>query len=124
MAKTVLQGHGVLVSGGCPKCPERISVFLREHETYKNTRCTFCGADVHGDGISGIIRDGHYDLKVDGHPAEIKVEEYTLKEDSNNAPSHMEELAEYEKGRRTHSRTRRHHHHIIRRLPAWIGKKV
>jgi hypothetical protein len=60
MAKTVFKGRGALISGVCPRCPERVSVFLRENEPYRNGKCTYCGADLYGDGISGIIREGHH----------------------------------------------------------------
>ncbi|MFZ2455960.1 MAG: hypothetical protein WAX07_05750 [Candidatus Altiarchaeia archaeon] len=60
MAKTVFKGRGTLISGTCPRCPEMVSVFLREDEAYKNSRCNYCGTDIYGDGISGIIREGHH----------------------------------------------------------------
>lgn len=60
MAKTVFKGRGSVISGVCPRCPERVSVFLRENEAYKNSRCMYCGAEIYGDGISGMIREGHH----------------------------------------------------------------
>ncbi len=60
MAETVFKGRGTLISGVCPCCPEVVSVFLRENEPYRNSRCNYCGAMIHGDGISGIVREGHY----------------------------------------------------------------
>ena len=60
MAKIVIEGQGSLIYGSCPKCPERISVFLKPGENCKNSKCIYCGAEVHGDGISDIIREGHY----------------------------------------------------------------
>jgi len=60
MAKTVFKGRGALISGVCPSCVEPVSVFLQEDEAYKNSRCVYCGAELYGDGISGIIREGHH----------------------------------------------------------------
>ena len=61
LAKMVIEGQGEIVYGCCPKCPERISVFLRNGEKFKNAKCAYCGAEIHGDGISAIIREGHYE---------------------------------------------------------------
>jgi hypothetical protein len=60
MAKVVFEGVGSLITGGCPKCPERITVLLKHGERFKNAKCIYCGANIHGDAISEIIREGHY----------------------------------------------------------------
>ena len=71
MAKTVFKGRGALISGVCPKCPERVSVFLRENEPYRNGKCTYCGAEIYGDGISGIIREGHHVSPICDHKSGV-----------------------------------------------------
>ncbi|MFZ2455962.1 MAG: hypothetical protein WAX07_05760 [Candidatus Altiarchaeia archaeon] len=59
MAKVVFEGIGSLITGACPRCPERVTVLVKHGESYKNAKCIYCGADIHGDAISEIIREGH-----------------------------------------------------------------
>jgi len=123
MTRIVIKGYGKLISGVCPKCPEKVSIFLREDEAYRNARCVFCGADIHGDGISGIVRDGHYDSHTNGVIAEIKVEDYAPKEELKEPHSHMRALEEYEmKG--PLSKSKRLSHHLIHTLPVSLGRKA
>lgn len=89
MAKTVFKGRGALISGICPRCPERVSVFLRESEPYRNGKCTFCGADIYGDGISGIIREGHHVSLISDQNSDV----ISVKESAVCPP----ELVEYDK---------------------------
>jgi len=63
MAKVVFEGVGSMITGACPKCPERITVLVKNGESYKNAKCIYCGAEIHGDAISEIIREGHYEEK-------------------------------------------------------------
>jgi len=65
MAKVVFEGVGSLISGVCPRCPERISVLVRAGESYRNGRCIYCGAEVYGDAISESICEGHYGVGED-----------------------------------------------------------
>lgn len=60
MAKVVFDGVGFLITGMCPKCPEKVTVLFKHGEKYKNAKCIYCGADIHGDAISEIIREGHW----------------------------------------------------------------
>ena len=91
MAKTVFKGRGALISGVCPKCPERVSVFLRENEPYRNGKCAYCGADIYGDGISGIIREGHHVSPISDHKSSV----ISVKETVICPP----EIVEYDKKR-------------------------
>ena len=59
MAKVVFEGVGSLITGTCPKCPERVSILVGHGQSYKNGKCLYCGAIVHGDAISEMIREGH-----------------------------------------------------------------
>jgi len=61
MAKVVFEGVGSLITGACPKCPERVTVLVKLGQSYKNAQCIYCGANIHGDAISEIIREGHYE---------------------------------------------------------------
>jgi len=89
MAKTVFKGRGALISGVCPRCPERVSVFLRENEPYRNGKCMYCGADIYGDGISGIIREGHHVSPISDHNGSV----ISVKDTAPCPP----ELVEYDK---------------------------
>ncbi len=91
MAKTVFKGRGAIVSGVCPGCPEVVSVFLRENEPYRNSRCNYCGAKIYGDGISGMIREGHYVSLIPQH----KGTEVSVKE----CATLPQEIAEYDRMR-------------------------
>ena len=61
MAKVVFEGVGSLITGACPKCPERVTVLVKLGQSYKNAKCIYCGAKIHGDAISEVIREGHYE---------------------------------------------------------------
>ena len=91
MAKTVFKGRGTLVSGVCPNCPEVVSVFLRENEPYRNSRCNYCGSKIYGDGISGMIREGHYVSLIPQHQGR----EVSVKECASFQP----DIAEYDRKR-------------------------
>jgi hypothetical protein len=112
MAKTVFKGRGTLISGACPRCPEVVSVFLRENEPYRNSVCNYCGAKIHGDGISGIIREGHYVSLISHNGRGVSVKECAV------CPA---EIAEYDRKRQEelHEMRRRHMlfeipHHILK----------
>jgi hypothetical protein len=102
MAKTVFKGRGALISGACPRCPERVSVFLRENEPYRNGKCAYCGAYIYGDAISGIIREGHHVSTISDHNGRAA----PIKE----APICPPELVEYDKKRQEELRERKRQH--------------
>jgi hypothetical protein len=113
MAKTVFKGRGALISGACPRCPERVSVFLREHEPYRNGKCAYCRADIYGDGISGIIREGHHVSPIRDHNGKGD----PIKE----APVCPPELVEYDKTRQLELQERGREH-LLFEIPHRIIK--
>jgi hypothetical protein len=115
MAKTVFKGRGALISGVCPRCPERVSVFLGEDEPYRNGKCTYCGADIYGDGISGIIREGHHvSLIEDNKNGVVSVKEATL------CPK---EIVEYDKRRQDELQEKKRQH-LLFEIPHRVIKQT
>jgi hypothetical protein len=115
MAKTVFKGRGALISGVCPGCPERVSVFLRENEPYRNGKCAYCGADIYGDGISGIIREGHHVSPISDHNGSA----VSVKEVAVCPP----ELVEYDKKQQEEMRERSRQH-LLFEIPHRIIKRT
>ena len=105
MTKTVFKGRGALISGVCPKCPERVSVFLRENEPYRNGKCMYCGAEIYGDGISGIIREGHHVSPICDHKSSVS----SVKETAICPP----EIVEYDKKRQDEMREQSNQHPLL-----------
>ncbi|MBN2251857.1 MAG: hypothetical protein JW724_07275 [Candidatus Altiarchaeota archaeon] len=97
MARTIFTGKGTIVYNGCPKCRGKISVFLREGETYRDARCMHCKAEVYADNISGIIREGRSPVQ------------HLSKNRHASRRKSYEEVAAYDKGASPHR------HETIRR---------
>jgi hypothetical protein len=94
-------------------CPERVSVFLRENEPYRNGKCTYCGADIYGDGISGIIREGHHVSPIIDHDSSV----ISVKDAAICPP----EIVEYDK-RRQEELQERSRQHLLFEIPHRIIK--
>jgi len=120
MAKTVVNKYGSLVIGCCPNCPEKISVYMKRGEAYKNARCVYCGTRIHGDGISGVIRCGHHgnDTKT---PEEKDLPAAHDNNGSSTVKNSLQEIIEYDEHSQKGSWKR---HGMLRRLPHLLMKKA
>ena len=103
MGKAVIKGRGVLITGACPQCQERVCVLLKEGERFRNSKCDYCGVEIHGDWIDETVHMGHKNLN-DKAQIIIKPADKPLQ------PVMHAELVAYDKANPGNHRKERKHH--------------
>ncbi len=127
MVKTVVNKYGSLVIGGCPKCPEKISIYLKKGEHYKNGRCVYCGAEIHGDGIYGLIREGRITESLTGnrihpdHAGTKNAVDASFPDHLKSTKKSVQEIAEYDEHMQGAGAKRRS---FVHRIPCMLLKKT